>query len=89
MVAEILRDQMRRDDGGNGVEFVMLMHKQMQIDARSNLFGDLDVQQMKGSRIRRVAFSRYATRVVPLLGEQIAKQAQVRRMIVNDENAAV
>lgn len=46
--AELLRDELQRADGGNGVEFVLKAHKNLEKEAKQRLFEGQDVLMMHG-----------------------------------------
>ena len=46
--SEILRDEMLRTDGGNGVEFVLKAHKSLEEEAKQRLFKGQDALMMHG-----------------------------------------
>ena len=45
---DVLRQQNNRTDGGNGVEMILKLHKQLQADSKAHLFEDNDALFMKG-----------------------------------------
>lgn len=45
---QVLRDEMNRGDGGNGVELVMKLHKALEDESRATLFRGNEVLMMKG-----------------------------------------
>lgn len=47
-VSEILRDELLRTDGGNGVEFVLKAHKQLEEESKERLFKGQDALMMHG-----------------------------------------
>ena len=46
--SQVLRQQNNRTDGGNGVEMILKLHKQLQADSKAHLFEGNDALFMKG-----------------------------------------
>lgn len=47
-ISDLMRVEAQREDGGNGVEFVLRLHKQLQQQSRERLFSDDELHMMKG-----------------------------------------
>ena len=46
--SQILRDEINREDKGNGVELLLLLHREMQVSAKKHLFDGNPVSMIKG-----------------------------------------
>lgn len=46
--SQILRDEINREDKGNGVELLLLLHREMQVSAKKDLFDGNPVSMIKG-----------------------------------------
>ena len=48
LVSELMRDELQRTDGGNGVEFTLKLHKRLEQDSRERLFQGQEALMMHG-----------------------------------------
>lgn len=48
LVSELLRDELQRTDGGNGIEFTLKLHKRLEQDSRERLFQGQEALMMHG-----------------------------------------